>query len=231
MLNDVPLVSMRPPQQEETVLPFRLPLSEEIDGYDSPPNPEIECPITLIHEPTFREVVDRKFAPIVRPLKEAIQNLPTSLQTSQGKTIRMNYDLQAIAGSHALWSLLTPRQHRWIHNGFYLQCSYGTLENGVDFDWPSCTAIAMTIWDCLAVGSGSLEQAQMQPRKFNRLVRRDLEFQVNEVYREGIGVWHRDLLGHRNEVLVRLGAVLRGQDPDVAYATFLASGAGNFLDF
>jgi hypothetical protein len=53
---------------------------------------------------------------------------------------------------------------------------------------------------------------------------------VGDLFKNGVGVWSRALLEHRNMIQIICRALIMGRDPVTEYRRFQASGATYFLD-
>jgi hypothetical protein len=90
---------------------------------------------------------------------------------------------------------------------------------------------AMTTYDRMYIESGTLDPKNHTPIPASEAESQAYRLVVNDLYREGIAVWSRDLMALRNEVMVKARAQLYGDDPEVEWNRFLNAGFVHYLDY
>lgn len=164
----------------------------------------------------------------------AIQSLPKTFSLPMAQLSELSYAVPCVTViPPSLADRLTVKQRRWLHNGLYLQVGFSITDYDFFFDLGRPIATAMTLLDSEVVGSNSVFVAQHEPKKLVGFADRELAYEIGLVFEPILGVadWNNSLIPLRNELLVKLGAVLRNLDPKEEYRRFVNEGHDYFLDF
>ncbi|HEY3295679.1 MAG TPA: hypothetical protein VGL38_09575 [bacterium] len=157
--------------------------------------------------------------------------------------------VQLPAGTHTLMAVekvpsylddvMSEGQKKWIFKGVYVQC--GFVRHALIYEPHLVRGImvAMSWYDARVELLGSLDPSEMKPTGFlgeyegdpiPRTIARTFRLTVNDLYREGVGVWCRDLINIRNEILIKYRASLTGTDPETEWKRFQSARMKYFLD-
>jgi len=131
------------------------------------------------------------------------------------------------------WVPLNQSQCRWAVDGkIKLQVAYYDIGQ-IQIPPHAISAIyaAMTVYDRIYSVTGITDPKDQPTLSVDTTLERTFRVFVDCVYKERIGVWCRDLVNLRNEVMVNIRAVLHGQDPEVEWKTFCDAGMVHFLDY
>jgi hypothetical protein len=139
-----------------------------------------------------------------------------------------------------LEDIMSPEQQAWWHNGVYVECGIWRPDLADDPSLMRGIGVAMTWYDT-SVKPISLHttidpaaialEAHDPDDQTPSIVARNFRLVVGDIFREGVGVWCRDLVDARNEVLVKVRSRLAGKDPQAEWERFQAHGLNYFLDY
>ena len=131
------------------------------------------------------------------------------------------------------WVPLNEAQREWaIDKTLKLQIGFYDLDRINSSPDPiSAVYAAMTVYDRIYSMTGIAEPKDQTPAAVDTTFERAFRVFVNDMYKERIGVWCRDLANLRNEVMVKIRAVLHGEDPEAEWKKFCDSGMVHFLDY
>lgn len=133
----------------------------------------------------------------------------------------------------SLANRLTAKQRMWIHDRAYLQIGFTLHSASSKIDVQPGLGIGMCLYDQNVSNSSSLiPENHVSPAPLSA---KDLDLLnlVSWLFHKdlGVAVWNHSLVNLRNELLVKVGAEMRGLDPAGEYEKFLADGHAYFLDF
>lgn len=210
-------------------LPFVLSPDDEREMVNSDTIDDFELRI-IMHDTPYAvppsPLTIKKIREILTPFAET---LPKTFTTVGGKTVSMDISIEAVRRSHNLTPQLSVLQQRWMVDGCYPQVGFLMPEKRFNFSFADALASSMTILDSLVIGSNSTKLEDFEPREFATIPELEFGFRIGAAYQSGYCFWQSQLEPFRNEVLIRVGAALRGLDPEVEYQKFLASGVRYFL--
>jgi len=210
-------------------LPFLLPPEDEREMFHSDTIDDFELKI-IMHDSPYAAppspLTIKKIREILTPFAET---LPQTFTTAAGRTVNVEVSVEAVRRSHNLTPHLSVLQQRWMIEGCYPQVGFLMPETEFNFSFADALASSMTIWDSLVIGSNSTKIEDFEPRDFATIPELEFGFRIGAAYESGYCFWQSQLEPLRNEVLIRVGAALRGLDPEVEYQKFLASSETYFL--
>lgn len=128
---------------------------------------------------------------------------------------------------------LNAKQRAWMLNDGYLQIGFCCQDGPRNFEIQQGLGIAMTLYDANVSQSGSILPDNHGEAPTLGLADVGLLYPVSWLFHRelGIAVWNRSLVDIRNQLLVKIGADMRGLDASSEYDRFLAEGHAYFLDF
>jgi hypothetical protein len=177
---------------------------------------------SLLHAVSSGKIHDRleRIAPVVAMLDGS----------PLGNTNRLVHIETAIVGScPVLWDLLLPHQRAWIIDDIYLQVSYSVDDVIPYFNSETSAAYSMTLYDFLVERHHSFHTCDHEPIEMSADKVRSLRLHMGRSYQEGLIVWSKHHMHHRNMLSVMAHAALAGEDPVEAYRKFLESSQFYFL--
>lgn len=131
------------------------------------------------------------------------------------------------------WDPNGQLQKDWAIDGrHHLQLGFckGTLVDLFDDPGPAIY-LAMSVDDAMYVASGSINPKEHSPIQETEENAANFRSIVSDVFQKGLGIWCRDLVNLRNEVMVKIRARLYGDDPEVEWKKFCDAGMVHFLDY
>lgn len=152
--------------------------------------------------------------------------------------VKTYFSIQALP-----WHLdesMSPAQRAWWFNGMYVQCGFWRTGLANDPWIMRGIATAMTWHDTRVKPFSSHRSLDPTPLAFESyhendqipaVLARNFRLVVNDIFREGVGVWCRDLVAARNEILIMVRTRLAGGDPQAEWERFEASGVNYYLDY
>lgn len=210
-------------------LPFLLSTEDEREMVNSDTIDDFDLRI-IMHDTPYAvppsPLTIKKIREILTPLGETF---PQTFTTAAGRTVNVEVSVEAVRRSHNLTPHLSVLQQRWMVEGCYPQVGFLMPETGFNFSFADALASSMTILDSLVIGSNSTKLEDFEPREFATIPELEFGFRIGAAYQSGYCFWQSQLEPFRNEVLIRVGAALRGLDPEIEYQKFLASGVSYFL--
>ena len=131
------------------------------------------------------------------------------------------------------WVPTSQRQKDWAINGQrYLQV--GFFDGSYDLSYPDpslAVFAAMTVYDKVYAETGIVEPKDQMAIHVDPPIDRLFRLFVGSTYQERFGIWCRDLVNLRNEVMVKARAKLYGDDPESEWKRFCDAGFVHYLDY
>ncbi|HEY3294946.1 MAG TPA: hypothetical protein VGL38_05890 [bacterium] len=152
-------------------------------------------------------------------------------------------DVMTYLGLHRLPTyledMMSPAQDEWWYRGVYVQVGFWRPELADEESLIRGIAVAMTFYDATVKPYSMHQKIRAEARAFEGqyeddptpgVIARNYRLTVGDIFREGVGVWCRDLVMPRNEILVKVRARLANADPQQEWERFKASGMPYYLD-
>jgi hypothetical protein len=219
--------------EETRTLPFIMPHPWETVMAEGSHDEPLRVHIVLLHD-IVTILTDEYQSTIEAAVEHAIDGLPKSFGLPEALCMELSYAEPCVTMlPPSLAERLTVKQRRWLHNGIYVQAGFSVQDGDISFDLGRPIATAMTLFDSEVVGSNSVFVAQHEPKKIVGFAERDLVLEIGLVFDPLLGVadWNNSLVPLRNELLIKVGAALRGLEPEVEHDRFIKEGHEYFLDF
>ncbi|MBI5060546.1 hypothetical protein HZB60_12300 [candidate division KSB1 bacterium] len=129
----------------------------------------------------------------------------------------------------ALWNVLPISAKKWAVDGIYVQAGYCTDE------FPGCghqiANDAMMICDAAVTTAGSFEPKDNVPVRLPDQFASTWNAAIGDLFQSRRAVWCRELVDHRNLVLIVCRAILMDRDPEDEYGKFIKAGGKYFLEY
>jgi len=131
------------------------------------------------------------------------------------------------------WVPTDPIQSDWALEGMHiLQLGFKESQRWSILPDPvNAIYAAMTTYDRMYLASGKMDPMEHTPLTASERESQAYRLIVNDVYREGIAIWFRDLVNLRNEIMVKLRAKAYKLDPDAEWKKFCDASGRHFLDY
>lgn len=131
------------------------------------------------------------------------------------------------------WVPLCQAQQQWAIDGkLKLQVGFYNKEKSEELPDPHpAIHTAMTLYDRMGNETGIVDPVEQAPIAVDSTLEKAFKSFVNDTYKFGSGLWCRDLVNLRNEVMVKTHAHLLGWDPESEWQRFSDAGFAHFLEF
>lgn len=172
----------------------------------------------------FRQGDKCEIIEALEPVVDILQDSP--MPTGIG---RVMIDYAVVPGSRGFSSLFGPAQKKWLVDGRYVQVGFSSGDIVLDADIDAYIANGLILYDFLVERHGSIDPRDHEEVELPYNQVRQMLINMNDVYRHKLTALPRELLEFRNKVAVMARAALAGDDPVVAYQTFLEQSHGYFL--
>ena len=131
------------------------------------------------------------------------------------------------------WLPMSELQEDWAIDGIHhLQVGFFDRElfNPCPDPKPA-VYVGMTVYDQTYAETGVLEPMDQTPMAVDQLVEKLFRLFLGDIFKERVAVFCRELVGLRNELMVKAHAKLYGADPEQEWKRFCDAGFAHYLDY
>lgn len=134
---------------------------------------------------------------------------------------------------------MSSAQMAWWHRGVYVECGFWCPDRAEDESFLRSISVAMTWHDATLKPNSNHRTIRSEVRAFDAeypydptpsALARNYRLIVGDIFRERVGIWSKDLVMPRNEILIKVRALLAGEDPAAEWERFKLLGMTYHLD-
>jgi hypothetical protein len=221
-------------RDDNDIYQFNLDPSDELEEmYDRPMPDELVVVVALFFKDNAGETKARAF------LKELLAEGQTTSIPKYELLPNVKTCFALLALPDYLEAMMSSAQTAWWHQGIYVECGLWCSGQADDVSLTRGIAVAMTLSDAIEEPFADHQTIRASVCRFEPdgeddpipgMNARNFRLVVNDIFREGVGVWCRDLVMPRNEILIKVRARLAGVDPAREWERFQESQVPYFLD-